>query len=88
MEIQSGKIQNNIYILNFPTLFSAEFLRLQDKRVGISKVFLSLFTLFFYIPSLLLVFEHFAHPQFFVAEADADAIEMVDVVDEMKEIYP
>ena len=36
----------------------------------------------------LLVFEHFAHPQFFAVEADADAIETVDVVDERKEIYP
>ena len=46
-EIQSGKIQNNIYILNFPTQFSAGFPRLQDKRAGISKNFLS-FSIQFY----------------------------------------
>ena len=34
-EIQSKKIQNNIYILNFPTLFSARFPRSQDNRAGI-----------------------------------------------------
>ena len=50
-EIQSGKIQNNMLILNFPAPFSAGFpLTLQDKRVGISKVFLSFLTLFLYIP--------------------------------------
>ena len=47
-EIQSGKIQNNISILNFPALFSAEFHHLQDNRAGISKNFLSFFTLIFY----------------------------------------
>ena len=51
-EIQSGKIQNNIYILNFLALFSAGFPCSQDKREGISKHFLSffIFTLFLYIP--------------------------------------
>ena len=34
-EIQSWKIQNSIYVLNFPTPFSAEFPGSQDKRVGI-----------------------------------------------------
>ena len=47
--IQSGKIQNNINILNFPASFSAEFTRSKDKRVGISKLFLSYSTLFLYI---------------------------------------
>ena len=36
-EIQSGKIQNNKYILNYAAPFSAEFPRWKDKRVGISK---------------------------------------------------
>ena len=36
---QEGKIQNNIYILNFPILFSAGFPRSQDKRTGISNFF-------------------------------------------------
>ena len=36
-EIQSRKIQNNIYIWNFPTPFSAGFPRSRDKRVEISK---------------------------------------------------
>ena len=49
---ESGKIQNNIYVLNFPTPFSAEFSRSQDKRVGISKNFMSFSTLFLYIPWL------------------------------------
>ena len=33
------KIQNNIYILDFPTPFSAEFPRSQDKIAGISRIF-------------------------------------------------
>ena len=36
-EIQSGKIQNDVYILNFLILFSAEFPHSQDKIAGISK---------------------------------------------------
>ena len=42
-EIQSRKIQknnNSIYILNFPTPFSAKFPHSQDKRAGISKIFI------------------------------------------------
>ena len=35
-EIQSGKIQNNIYFLNFPAPLSAECPHLQDKRAEIS----------------------------------------------------
>ena len=36
-EIESRKIPNNIYILNFPTPFSAGFPHSLDKRAGISK---------------------------------------------------
>ena len=54
-EIKSGKIQNNIYILNFPAQFSAGFSHSQDKRAGISKYFLSFSTLFIYIPWKYLV---------------------------------
>ena len=46
-EIQSGKIQNNIF--NFEYCCSG-FPRFQDKRAAIFKFFLSFFTLFFYIP--------------------------------------
>ena len=53
-EIQSGKIQNNIYILNFPTSFSAEFCCSQDKRVGIStNLSLILFSIFLYLCILM-----------------------------------
>ena len=57
-EIQSGKIQTtNIYILNFPAPFSAEFPCLKDKRAGISNLFLSFSTLFLYTyPDLALQF--------------------------------
>ena len=48
-EIQSGKIQNNIYFFNFPTPFSAEFPRSQDKREGNSMLFS---TLILYISTL------------------------------------
>ena len=48
-EIQSGKIQNNIYFFNFPAPFSTGFSRSQDKRAGISKMFLSFFTLSLYM---------------------------------------
>ena len=53
-ENRAGKFKiTYIYIiLNFPTLFSAGFPRLQDKRAGISKNFLSFSTLFLYIPWL------------------------------------
>ena len=54
--IQSGKIQNNIYILNFTALFYAEFHFLQDKRAGLSKKFLLFSTLFLYIPCLNYVY--------------------------------
>ena len=47
--VQSGKIQNNIYILNYPAPFSAGFPHSQDKRAGISKKFVLFFTLFLYI---------------------------------------
>ena len=50
VEIQSRKIQNNIYFLNFITSFYAEFPRSQDKREGISKIFLSFSALFLYMP--------------------------------------
>ena len=42
------KIQNNIHILNFPTLFSARFPRLQDKRAGIKKNSIVLYLIFVY----------------------------------------
>ena len=45
-EIQIGKNQNNIHILNFPTPFSAEFYHSQDKRPGISKKIVSFSTHF------------------------------------------
>ena len=32
-----AQIQNNLNILNFPALFSAEYPHLKDKRAGISK---------------------------------------------------
>ena len=52
-EIQSRKIQNNIYIFWISCAhFSAEFPCSQDKRVGISKKFLLFSTLFLYIPCL------------------------------------
>ena len=49
-KIQSGKIQNNIYFLNFITSFYAEFPRSQDKREVISRIILSFSTIFLYIP--------------------------------------
>ena len=49
-EIQSRKIQNNIH--NFEFSYSG-FSLSQDKRVRISKLFMSFFTLFFYITWLL-----------------------------------
>ena len=46
-EIQSGKIQNYKYYYEFSC---SGFSRREDKRVGISKIFLSLFL---YIPSVI-----------------------------------
>ena len=40
-EIQRRKIQNNIYILNFPAQFPVEFHHSQDKRARIPKKYLS-----------------------------------------------
>ena len=55
-EIQSRKIQNSIYILNFPAPFSAGFPCLQDKREWeFQKKILSFFILFLYIPCMNLI---------------------------------
>ena len=52
-----GKLKKNIYILNFPTPFSADFPRSQDKRMEISKKFLLFPTLFLYTyPGLYYIF--------------------------------
>ena len=53
--IQSRKIPNNIYILNFLAPFSAEFPSSQDKRVEILKKYMSFATQFLYIPCYFLV---------------------------------
>ena len=45
-EIQSGKIQNYIYYFEFS---HSGFPQSEDKRAGISKIFLLFFTLFLYI---------------------------------------
>ena len=51
-DIQSRKIQNNIYILNVSTPFFAEFPRSENKR-AVLKCFQSFSTLFLYRPIII-----------------------------------
>ena len=54
-----GKFNIILWILNFPTLSSSRFPHSEDKRVGNSKLFLWLFTPFFYIPWIECQFNNF-----------------------------